>query len=644
MYTTQDYIDSLYNDRANIVKNLNEKGVEASADETFTQLAPKILNISTGGGEGIYLKNTVEEMNELTTMEDKDMCLVYNNTLERSTSESQFQIAYFPNKVKLPSAMTDNIYMDYNSVDEAFYGNGQAQIANTYFSFMFSIMGEPGSEFFVNIEYESTDGINYTRTDTNSPFVDFTVQLKASPSKWSPWNDAFGYFFNIGEATFTGVYQYLDNAWTYAPTTLTANASDLYPDTTAYSSSGLLTGSLGKNITNGYDFVKLNSLVSNLEMTSVTNLDNAFGNCPDEYIPITVAMDTSNVTSASGCFSGCSNLKSLDLRNWDTSKIENFTSIFQGCSNLEELLGYETMVTSSAKDIAGFFGDCSKLTNIDLSGWDTSNVINFTHMFYGLRVNTINIKPLNFTSAEHIEGLFCGNPSLTSIEANTSQIIGTKEKPINIGQLFASATGIQNINLDFLSGYFTNYSYEGMFQGCSNVETIDLSTIKLISGTNHIGQFNNMFKDCTSLTTIIGLETLGEDINISDANNYLAGMFEGCTSLETINMSNWQNCTIGGSIGLMCLNCSSLKNANLQSINGDVRNLSQTFRGCSSLETLDLRNANLSTVASYGWGNSFTDVPLNCEIIVKDQASKEAILSHFPNLTNVKLVSELTGA
>lgn len=277
-------------------------------------------------------------------------------------------------------------------------------------------MGEPGSEFFVNIEYESTDGINYTRTDTNSPFVDFTVQLKASPSEWSPWNDAFGYFFNIG-----------------------------------------------------------------------------------------------------------------------------------------------------------------------------------------------------------------------------------KEKPINIGQLFASATGIQNINLDFLSGYFTNYSYEGMFQGCSNVETIDLSTIKLISGTNHIGQFNNMFKDCTSLTTIIGLETLGEDINISDANNYLAGMFEGCTSLETINMSNWQNCTIGGSIGLMCLNCSSLKNANLQSINGDVRNLSQTFRGCSSLETLDLRNANLSTVASYGWGNSFTDVPLNCEIIVKDQASKEAILSHFPNLTNVKLVSELTG-
>lgn len=49
MYTTQDYIDSLYKDRANIVKNLNEKGVEASANETLTSLAPKILDIGTGG-------------------------------------------------------------------------------------------------------------------------------------------------------------------------------------------------------------------------------------------------------------------------------------------------------------------------------------------------------------------------------------------------------------------------------------------------------------------------------------------------------------------------------------------------------------------------------------------------------------------
>lgn len=633
----QAYITSLNTDKEHLIENLNTKGVEASGTETFTSLVPKVLLIQTGTSDKqVYLKPSVQEMNEITDMQPNDLCLVYKNTLAKSTETSQFQIAYFPSKVTLPSAITDNIYMNYNSVDESSYGNGQAQISDTYFRFMFNMMGEPGSEFFVDIEYESTDGINYTRTDTNSPFIDFTVQLKTSPSDWSPWNDVFGYFFNIGEATFTGVYQYLDNMWNYAPTTLTAVASDLYPDITAYSSSGLLTGSLGKNITNGYDFIKLNDIVSNLEMTSVTNLDHAFNYCQSEYIPITVTMDTSNVTSMVNCFVECTNLKSLDLRNWDTSKVEDFSYIFQNCSNLEELLGYETMVTSSAKNISGFFNGCSKLTNVDISEWDTSNVTNFAFMFYGLPMNTINIKSLDFSNAENIEGLFSGNPSLTSIEANTSQIIGAKEKPIVIGQLFTNSTGLQTISLNFLSGYFSTTSSGGMgiFEGCSSVETIDLSPIKLISGCNA------MFKNCTSLKSITGLENLVEDYQSSSTP--LQSMFEGCTLLENINVSNWQNCTIGGNMMFMCLNCSSLKNANLQSINGDVLNLNSSFRGCSSLEILDLRNANLSTVASYGWNRAFTDVPSNCEIIVKDQASKDAILSHFSNLTNIKLVSELT--
>lgn len=92
MYTTQDYIDSLYNDRANIVKNLNEKGVEASADETFTQLAPKILNISTGGG--IYLKNTVEEMEGISSPSENDICLVYSKIQQHPEETSSFTSVY----------------------------------------------------------------------------------------------------------------------------------------------------------------------------------------------------------------------------------------------------------------------------------------------------------------------------------------------------------------------------------------------------------------------------------------------------------------------------------------------------------------------------------------------------------------------
>lgn len=51
MATTIDYINSLKQDKTNLVNNLVEKGVEATEDETFTELVPKVLNIESGGGD-----------------------------------------------------------------------------------------------------------------------------------------------------------------------------------------------------------------------------------------------------------------------------------------------------------------------------------------------------------------------------------------------------------------------------------------------------------------------------------------------------------------------------------------------------------------------------------------------------------------
>lgn len=49
MATTTDYINSLKQDKTNLVNNLVEKGVEATEDETFTSLVPKVLDIQSGG-------------------------------------------------------------------------------------------------------------------------------------------------------------------------------------------------------------------------------------------------------------------------------------------------------------------------------------------------------------------------------------------------------------------------------------------------------------------------------------------------------------------------------------------------------------------------------------------------------------------
>ena len=48
---TNDYLNSLQNDKQNLVTKLSEKGVTVTGGETFTELIPKLDEIQSGGGD-----------------------------------------------------------------------------------------------------------------------------------------------------------------------------------------------------------------------------------------------------------------------------------------------------------------------------------------------------------------------------------------------------------------------------------------------------------------------------------------------------------------------------------------------------------------------------------------------------------------
>ena len=48
-HSTSEYLQQLQTDKQNLVDNLVTKGVNATNDETFTELVPKVLDISSGG-------------------------------------------------------------------------------------------------------------------------------------------------------------------------------------------------------------------------------------------------------------------------------------------------------------------------------------------------------------------------------------------------------------------------------------------------------------------------------------------------------------------------------------------------------------------------------------------------------------------
>lgn len=264
MYTTQDYIDSLYKDRANIVKNLNEKGVEASADETFTSLAPKILDISTGGGGGIYLKNTVEEMNGLTGMKENDFCVVYDKVIEGVTEDSVFQVMILPNTVVLDASFTDFVSVIYESTDPSIFAMVDCSLDQQ----QFRIRGDidiNGDFTSINVMYTSSDGITYIKEEPTESSVNLGTTVKLS--EYSEWNNLIGKFIQIMEINFEGIYQYIESAWSYLDIGTTATADDIWSPKTFYTSEGMQTSSLNK-----LSYPKQNVYIQSTEPTEKTGL------------------------------------------------------------------------------------------------------------------------------------------------------------------------------------------------------------------------------------------------------------------------------------------------------------------------------------------------------------------------------------
>ena len=109
--------------------------------------------------------------------------------------------------------------------------------------------------------------------------------------------------------------------------------------------------------------------------------------------------------------------------------------------------------------------------------------------------------------------------------------------------------------------------------------------------------------------------------------------FSFCERLQSINFGN--KCPDVATIGLLYVfyGCERLSSLDMSKWKGNVTNIRQTWQGCTSLQSLDVRNLNFTTATTYT--DAFKNVPTNCEIIVKDQDNKDWFATKFPSLTNV---------
>ncbi|ECX6918467.1 BspA family leucine-rich repeat surface protein [Listeria monocytogenes] len=259
----------------------------------------------------------------------------------------------------------------------------------------------------------------------------------------------------------------------------------------------------------------------------------------------------SGVTSFANAFYA-SRAEKVIIRDNDyptASSLLTTENMFKYCSSLTELdvSGLNTSAVTTMRDM---FYSCSALEELDLSHFDTSSVTNMFYMFY---------------DNEKLEKLDVGNFDTSSVT--------------NMYAMFANCTSLEELDV---SNFDTNSATDmyRMFDSCVKLKKLDVSNFD----TSSVTDMAYMFRNCSTL----------EKLDVSNFNTSsvtsMRAMFAGCNSLEELDVSNFDTSSVTN-MSSMFLTCTSLEELDLSNFDTSLVDLmGYMFKDCANLKTLYLNN------------------------------------------------------
>ncbi|EAC4975536.1 BspA family leucine-rich repeat surface protein [Listeria monocytogenes serotype 4b] len=179
-----------------------------------------------------------------------------------------------------------------------------------------------------------------------------------------------------------------------------------------------LTGSFASYF-RGTDFPVLESVrIERSNLSGVTSFEMAFYNSGIEKVIIRdndYPKAPSLLTATQYMFSLCRNLSELDLSGLDTSAVTNMYAMFQNCTSLEEL-DLSNFDTSSATNMYAMFSGCRSLEKLDVSNFDTSSVAHMQFMFEKCSIlEELDLSNFDTSSVTNMSYMFQLCPALKSL-------------------------------------------------------------------------------------------------------------------------------------------------------------------------------------------------------------------------------------
>ena len=277
-------------------------------------------------------------------------------------------------------------------------------------------------------------------------------------------------------------------------------------------------------------------------------------------------------------FYNCSSLTSLDVTHFNTAKVTNMNSMFDSCSSL---------------------------TSLDVTYFNTANVTGMNNMFYSCSALTTIYASDNFVT-DKVEYSYNMFYDCTSLKGTTLEYVASKtdHNYANCGTDGYFTPGCGYAEFDNATGTLT-FRYKGVKPEGAYDLNVGITDPGWRTHKNEIkkvvfdASFANArptscyywFYECKNLVNIEGIENLNtEKVTNMDL------MFASCSALTSLDVTKFNTAKVRNMYS-MFMKCSGLKSLDVTNFDtGNVISMAYMFYGCSALTSLDLTNFNTAKV------------------------------------------------
>ena len=225
-------------------------------------------------------------------------------------------------------------------------------------------------------------------------------------------------------------------------------------------------------------------------------------------------------------------METIDLSSFNTSEVITMNTMFYMMNSLKsiDVSGFNT---SKVTDMNAMFDLTGVIEQLDVSNFDTSNVTDMKWMFFGLnKLKKLNLTNFDTSRVTNMYGMFDAMTDVSEIKFGTN--FNTRNVT-NMGRMFSRTSSIQQLDLSHFN-------------------------------TGNVTAMNDMFSLMTSLTQI----NFGANFDTSSVTD-MTGMFYQSTSLVNLDLSHFNTRKVKSMIsmfsqmsGLVILDISNFETPSLE--------------------------------------------------------------------------------